>query len=134
MQKLLYYKNQLAQLSANYYLCNPYNSLGKDKGKPRKYRSLYFGPNNQETAALIKAIGSPRKKSILQQIIDAAERERAKEMVPIILYSIEPPKDGEFSEKIELTEKQYKDIFEHGIFPEAQTAQNSSRTTLGTKP
>jgi len=118
MNKLLHYKNELAQLAAQYYLCNPYNSLGKDKGVTRSYPNLYFGPNNRETAALIKAIGSPRKKSILQQIIDAAEKERAKEMAPIVLYRIESPMDGEFSEKIELTEKQYKDIFEHGIFPE----------------
>jgi hypothetical protein len=107
MQKLLHYKSKLAELAANYYLCNPYNSLGKNKGKPRKYPSLYFGPNNQETAALIKAIGSPRKKSILQQIIDAAEREQTKEMAPILLYRIEPPKDGEYIDNNPLTMQEF---------------------------
>lgn len=134
MDKLLLYKSKLAELAANYYLCNPYNSLGKDKGKPRKYKSFYFGPNNRETALLIKALNRNRRKTFWQKIIAAAEQERAKEMTPIPLYRIEPPKDGEFSEKIELTEKQYKDIFEHGIFPETQTAQNSSRDSLGAKP
>jgi hypothetical protein len=103
MDKLLYYKNKLAQLAAQYYLCNPYNSLGKDKGKTRKYPHLYFGPNNRETAALIKAIYLPRKKSVLQQIIDAAERERAKEMIPIVLYSLEQPMGDEFVEVNPLT-------------------------------
>lgn len=120
MTKLLLYKDKTAQLAAEIYLNDWHNSLGKYKGKPRKYRSLYFGPNNRETALLIKALNRNRRKTFWQKIIAAAEQERAKEMTPIVLYSIEPPKDGEFSEKIELTEKQYKDIFEHGIFPETK--------------
>lgn len=107
MDKLLLYKNKLAELAAQYYLCDPYNSLGKEKSNVRNHRSFYFGPNNQETAALIKAIGSPRKKSVLQQIIDAAERERSKEMTPIILYRMEPPKDGEYIDNNPLTMKEF---------------------------
>ena len=107
MDKLLYYKNKTAQLAAEIYLNDWHNSLGKYKGKPRKFQSFYFGPNNRETAALIKAIGSPRKKSILQQIIDAAERERTKEMVPILLYRIEPPKDGEYIDNNPLTMREF---------------------------
>lgn len=103
MDKLLYYKNELAQLAAQHYLCNPYNSLGENKGRTRKYPCLYFGPQNRETTILIKAIGSPRKKSVLQQIIDAAEKERAKEMSPILLYSLEQPRDDEFIEANPLT-------------------------------
>ena len=111
MTKLLQYKQKLAELAADYYLCDPINSLGKSKGKSRKYPQLYFGPNNQETAALIKALNRNRRKTFWQKIIDAAEKEQQKQMFPQILYTIEPPREGEFCEKIELTEKQYRAIF-----------------------
>lgn len=112
MTKLLHYKQQLAELAAKYYLCDPYNSLGKDKGKPRKYPSFFFGPNNLETAALIKALNRNRRKTFWQKIVDAAEKEQQKVMLPQILYTVEPPREGEFCEKIELTEKQYRAIFD----------------------
>jgi hypothetical protein len=107
MTKLLLYKDKTAQLAAEIYLNDWHNSLGKYKGKPRKYRSFYFGPNNRETALLIKALNRNRRKTFWQKIIAAAEQERAKEMTPILLYKIEPPKDGEYIDNNPLTMQEF---------------------------
>lgn len=107
MTKLLLYKDKTAQLAAEIYLNDLHNSLGKYKGKPRKYRSLYFGPNNRETALLIKALNRNRRKTFWQKIIAAAEQERNKEMAPIVLYSTEPPKDGEYVDNNPLTMQEF---------------------------
>ena len=95
-------KERQAVDAAFSYLCDPINSLGKRK-KSLRYPNLTFGPKNWETAEMFKLIFRPKKKSVLQQIIDAAEKERAKEMAPIVLYRIEQPRDGEFIEVNPLT-------------------------------
>ncbi len=112
MTKLLLYKDKTAQLAAEIYLNDWHNSLGKYKGKPRKYRSLYFGPNNRETSLLIKALNRNRRKTFWQKIIDAAEKERNKEMLPIIAYRLESPKDGEYVDKNPLTVQEFNALIE----------------------
>ncbi len=88
------------------YLCDPINTLGARK-KSLRYPKMYFGPNNRETALLIKALNRNRRKTFWQKIVDAAEQERAKEMAPILLYSIEPPKDGEYIDNNPLTMQEF---------------------------
>ena len=99
-------KERLAVDAAFDYVCDPINSLGERK-KFRRYPNLTFGPKNWETAQIFKLILNPRKKSFLQQIIDAAEKERLKQMIPIVLYRLEQPKNGEYIDKNPLTDKEF---------------------------
>lgn len=89
------------------YLCDPNNSFGKVK-RPNKFPLTVFGPQNIETAKLLSSLRIGRRLSFLDKIILAAEKEKSKEMTPIIAYRLEPPMDGEHVEENPLTWEQFK--------------------------
>lgn len=70
-----------------------------------------IGPRTEWQMELMKRIFAPRKKSIMEEIMDCYSAELDKPMAPKILYRLEPPNEGEFVAENYLTFEEFKAQF-----------------------
>ncbi len=111
MSLLLQKYSTIGPDSAFDYICDPFNSLGKRKGK-FKNRLMIFGPPNIETAKLLVSLRRKKKKTLIDKLADLLESERQKSFAPTILYSLLPLEADEQGPKAH----EFRDWQSFGLF------------------
>lgn len=111
MSLLLQKHSTIGPDSAFDYLCDPFNSLGKRKGKFKSHL-ITFGPPNIETAKLLISLRRKKKKTLIDKLADLLESERQKSFAPTILYSLLPLEADEQGPKAH----EFKDWQSFGLF------------------